>query len=390
MKTFTSSVLKLSLLFTSLILITQNAHSQEISLDTDNGWKLGVTGDFPVFLVSANSENYSSNGDDQFSSRIMSGFNPANITFTASAPLQNGIKVSGKFQIDNHLQGAGIQNDGLFESRIADISISGDFGTVNVGKGFGVYNSNSLGDAGSAKGVGRFAGPDAADATLGRIGTGYTYANFNPRIIYTTPNLGGFTLKAGLINPEKPDGSSNRSTDIETKTPRIEGQLDYKKSFESASIEFWGSALYQNVNVVASDYDYNFGAWGLGSKITVSEFVLQGSYSQTTSIGADGLIGLNISGGSGLDQADINGDQWYVEGTYDFDSTLFGLSYGEGSQDQVNTPVGSSAAVTNKLAMAFAHITITDNLMFMIELQNFESDAQADYKAGILGTQFSF
>ncbi|MDZ7683387.1 MAG: porin [Fodinibius sp.] len=380
----------IAVLLAAIIVLPRQSHAQEVLLDTDTGWTVEVSGAFPVFLVTSNTNNYSSNGDDQVATRIMSGFNPANITVSVHAPTQNGINVSGIFQINNHLQGPSIQNDGLFESRIADIIIAGDFGTFNAGKGFGIFNSSSIADAGSGLGIGRFGGPDAANATLGRIGTGYTYANFNPRITYTTPDMDGLSLKVGLINPEKPGGTSNRSADIETATPRIEGQVNYLHSFDSGSAEFWASGLYQQVDVVAQDYSYNFSGWEIGSKLSVDNFVLQGSYSHTNSIGADGLIGLNISGGSGLDQANIDGTQWYGEATYNFGDMILGASYGEGSQQQGSSPVGSAPDITNKLAMAFARFTITDNLQIMLELQDFASQAQANYRAAIVGTQLTF
>ncbi len=388
MDNYTTTATTIAILFALLIPIQTQA--QEVLLNTDTGWNVEVSGAFPVFLVTSNTNNYSSNDENQVATRIMSGFNPANITFSVHAPTQNGINVSGVFQINNHLQGSSIQNDGLFESRIADIIIAGDFGTFNVGKGFGIFNSSSIADAGSGLGVGRFGGPDAANATLGRIGTGYTYANFNPRITYTTPDMGDFILKIGLINPEKPGGTGNRSATIETATPRIEGQANYLFNFYSGSAEFWASGLYQQVNVVVQDYSYNFSGWELGSKLNIGDFVLQGSYSQTKSIGADGLIGLNISGGSGLDQANIDGTQWYGEATYDFGDIILGASYGEGSQQQGSSPVGSAPDITNKLTMAFARFTMTDNLQLMLELQDFRSEAQANYQAVILGTQLTF
>jgi len=376
------------LLFASTLLPLQST-AQDVALNT-NSWQAQITGDFPVFLVGSNHDNYSSGNSDQFSTRVMSGFNPANLTFTITAPTQKSITVSGIVQINTHLQGPGIQNDGLFESRIAQIKISGDFGTIHAGKGFGIFNSTSIGDNGSALGVGRFGGPDAADATLGRIGTGYTYANFNPRVTYTTPEISGFTIKAGVINPEKPSGSGNRSADLETATPRIEAQIHYNRAFDFADIQFWSSGLYQNVDVINQDFSYAFSGWELGSKLQTGALTLLGSYSLTNSIGADGLIGLNISGGTGLDQANVNASQWYLEATYDFKDILIGGSYGEGDQDTKTTPVGSSPAINNQLAMVFAHMPVTDNLMIMMELQDFSSDAQADYEAIILGTQFSF
>lgn len=390
MKYSISTTITIAFFTAGLLMLPLQTSAQNFSYTTENDWSATLNGSFPVFFVASNAENYSSNGDDQLATRIMSGFNPANITAILKAPNQNGIDVSGVFQINNHLQGAGIQNDGLFESRIAEIIISGNFGTVNAGKGFGIFNSSSIGDNGSAMGVGRFGGPDAADATLGRIGTGYTYANFNPRLTYTTPDMNGLTIKAGIINPEKPNGADNRSADIETSTPRLEAQIDYLADLDAGSAQFWAGGLYQKVDVVAQNFDYTISGWELGSKLQSGNVTLMTSYSQTNSIGADGLIGLNISGGTGLDQAEVDARQWYTEGTYDFGKILLGVSYGEGSQQEISTEVGSSPDITNTLAMGFARISMTDNLTFMIELQNFSSDAQSDYQAVVLGTQFDF
>ena len=54
--------------------------AQLVSFETENNWKLGITGAIPVFSVTSNHDNFSSDGDDQVASRIMSGFNPANVT----------------------------------------------------------------------------------------------------------------------------------------------------------------------------------------------------------------------------------------------------------------------------------------------------------------------
>ena len=37
--------------------------------------------------------------------------------------------------------------------------------------------------------------------TLGRIGTGYIYADWNGQIAYTTPNMNGFQLTVGVMQP---------------------------------------------------------------------------------------------------------------------------------------------------------------------------------------------
>ena len=37
--------------------------------------------------------------------------------------------------------------------------------------------------------------------TLGRIGTGFIYADWNGQIAYTTPNMNGLSLTLGLMQP---------------------------------------------------------------------------------------------------------------------------------------------------------------------------------------------
>jgi len=367
---------------------TKDIHAQNISFETENSWNLGVTGAIPVFVVTSGHNNFSSNGADQTATRVMSGFNPANVTFTINAPSYNGIDVQAVFQINHHLQGSSIQNDGLFEGRVAEIIVSGNFGSINAGKGLGIFGSSSIADAGSGLGVGRFGGPDAANATLGRIGSGYTYANFNPRVMYTTPGFGGLKIKAGIINPEKPGGASN---DIETAAPRFEAQADYRLPLgEKGAMKLWIGGLYQNVSVISADYDFSYSGYDAGIQFSFAGFTLRGAFSQTNSIGADGLIGLNISGGTAVDQADADGTQWYGEATYDLSGFLLGASYGEGRQDATTTDVGSVPEVTNELLMAFARYDVTPNLKLLVEAQSFASESQADYAALILGTQITF
>lgn len=361
--------------------------AQGVQFKSENDWAFTVSGQLPVFIVASEHENFNTDGSAQFGTRIMSGFNPANITFSIKAPEMNGINVKGIFQINHHLQGPSIQNEGLFEGRIADIQLSGEFGDINIGKGFGIFNSSSIADAGSGMGVGRFGGPDAANATLGRIGSGYTYANFNPRIIYTTPDFSGFRIKAGLINPEKPSGASGQQ--IQTATPRLEAQANYLIDLNSGTVDLWLGGMSQAVEVVSDDYSYDISGWDLGARLTAKDLRITGAYSETQSVGADGLIGISLTG-TGLEQAEVNATQWYGEATYDLNRVTLGLSYGEGSQDAATTVVGSSPDITNELLMVFSRYHVTDNLVLLGEVQDFASDAQNNYQALIIGMQFNF
>jgi hypothetical protein len=65
---------------------------REVTLEDSSGWKFGINGRIPVFaLVSEN--------EDAF--RITTGFNLATAQFNIYAPQQNGLNVSGHFQLQS-------------------------------------------------------------------------------------------------------------------------------------------------------------------------------------------------------------------------------------------------------------------------------------------------
>lgn len=337
-------------------------------------WNHEVHGSFPVFFTYSNTDN------GETSSQIMSGFNPANMTITSMAPTQDGLDISATLQVTSHLQGSKEQNSGLFESRVAEITIKGDFGQLNVGKGFGIFNSNAIGDVGSAKGIGHM--PNAADqgnATNGHIGTGYVYANFNPRIMYTSQLGDGTSYKVGIFNPEEPGDDAT----AETALPRFEGQITMKVSEHSV----WAGFMFQSVESAVKDYDIQ--AFDIGGQFNMGAMGVRAAYTVTQSIGADGLYGYG-----GIADADIDGSQAYIEGTFKMGAMTYGLSYGLGAQDES----GAVAEVENTLAMLFAHKKISDNLHLMFELQSYSSESTSgattttgqEYTAVSTGMQVDF
>jgi len=345
-------------------------------------WNHEVHGSFPVFFT------YSDTDNGEASSQIMSGFNPANMTITSMAPTQDGLNISATLQITSHLQGSKEQNSGLFESRVAEITIKGDFGQLNVGKGFGIFNSNAIGDVGSGKGIGHM--PNAADqgnATNGHIGTGYVYANFNPRIMYTSQLGDSGSYKVGIFNPEEPANPkvANVEVDIkaETALPRFEGQLTMNVSEHSV----WAGFMFQSVESLVEDYDIQ--AFDIGGQLNLGAMGIRAAYTVTQGIGADGLYGYG-----GIGDAGVDGSQAYVEGTFKMGAMTYGVSYGLGTQDSGTNATGAVAEIENTLAMLFAHKKISDNLHLMFEVQSYSSEtskvATQEYTAVSTGMQVDF
>jgi hypothetical protein len=362
----------------SVAMLTLSANAAAtVELVSKDGWEASLSGSIPVFAVA------SEHDDSENAFRVQSGFNPANLNFHVVAPkTSSGLTISGHFQIDTHLNAPrGLQNDGLFESRVANIKVSGDFGTFTLGKDFGVFNSNAIGDIASQGGVGWLGGgADTGNATGGRIGTGYVYANFNPQIKFTSNDMNGLVYQIAIINPEEP-----QDADIETGLPRFEGQLTYS----AGNFKVWTGAFLQEVSVLgAQSFDYDMQGFDVGAKVGMGGFGLTLSYSDTVGVGADGLYGGSIN------DADVDATQWYVEADYQVDATRFGFSYGEGSQDSREADLikglGVAAEVDNELTMLFVHHQLSPQFRLIGELQNYESDVQDNYKAIVLGFQFDF
>lgn len=344
------------------------------SLAVAQDWRHEVHGSFPVFFTYSDTE-----GGEQ-GMRIMSGFNPASLSISSFAPPQNDIEMSVTLQINSHLQGSQVQNSGAFESRVADIQIKGEFGQLNIGKGFGIFNSGAIGDAGSAKGVGHMpGGADQGNATNGHIGTGYVYANFNPRVIYSNQVASNSQYKVGIFNPEEP---ANVGT-VETKLPRFEGQINMTMS----SHEVWVGVMFQPVESTVEDYTIQ--AFDVGGQFNSGALSLRAAYTLTKGIGADGLYGFG-----GLNDAKVDGSQAYIETTYSVGKTLYGLSYGIGTQDSGTNASGAIAEIDNTLIMVFSQKKITDHLHVMLELQTYSSEtnglATQEYVAISSGIQIDF
>lgn len=349
----------------------------KVDLGAPGDWEASISGSLPVFAVASDHD------DSESAFRVQSGFNPANINFHVVAPkTDSGLTISGHFQIDTHLNAPnGVQNGGLFESRIANIKVAGDFGTVTLGKDFGVFNSNAIGDIASQGGVGWLGGgADTGNATGGRIGTGYVYANFNPQIKFTSNDMNGVVYKIAIINPEEPQDAP-----IETSLPRFEGQITYSTD----SFKIWAGAFFQEVSVQGEQaFDYDMQGFDVGAHVQAGDFGLTLNYTDTTGIGADGLYG------GSTNDADVDATQWYVEADYMINKTRIGISYGEGSQDEraENTAFGLpvAAEVDNELTMLFVHHQLSRQFRIVGELQDYQSDVQNDYNAVVLGFQFDF
>ncbi|WP_290648813.1 porin [Aquisalimonas sp.] len=133
---------------------------------------------------------------------------------------------------------------------------------------------------------------------------------------------------------------------------------------EANTSKHWTGFLYQEVELVESDFSYEYQAYEFGGRVSAAGVRFTAAYTDTKGIGQLGLFGLG-----GVDAAEVDTDMWYVELDYTFGNTLVGVNYGEADQDATTTAVGSAPSGKNQMGMLFARYQLTPQLTLLGELQ---------------------
>ncbi len=199
-------------------------------------------------------------------------------------------------------------------------------GTVKVGRDIGLFGQNIVLSDMTLLGVGGTTGANIPyNTTFGMIGHGYMYTGFQPQITYTSPNLGGFSVAAGIFQPSKFAGN-------ETKTPGLQAKVDYDWKAEGvASGKVWGGLVRQSTSCstgTCTIQSFNAQGLELGTKVGVGDFeaVAYGFKGKGLGISTIGAQFLGGSDGAG-NRTDSTG--YLLQGTYKLGATKLGVNYGQ-------------------------------------------------------------
>ena len=328
-------------------------------------------------------------GNGQSVSNITTGLLPNYLSVsgkTRQNDLDVGFTISinpGSSTTSSGQQGGTVGGVSNQENRQAFVTF-GDksWGSIKLGKDLGIYASDAILNDMTLLGVGSGAGLLAGNTTtLGRIGTGFMYADWKSQIAYSSPNWNGFSFTAGVTqawnvntitgNPFRSDSTVQRGGS----SPAFEGKASYEWAGDVGG-KVWVSGITQNVEGLGplSNRDDNATAFDIGATVNVAGFGLTGYYGQGEGTGTTVLL---------RDGYDANGnardsDDWYVQGTYTLPGvgTKLGVSYGESTLEGngASDPGMGNIEYSNSMWTVGAYHPLTKHLNLVAEYSNVETE----------------
>ncbi len=330
---------------------------------------------------------------------IVTGLLPNVWGMTLKAPTANGLDISARLGLYTHMNGAeNALGNGEINIRETSGSVSGSFGTVLIGRSLGIHQSNAILNDMLLFGVGAGASAGNNNTTLGRIGVGYLYADFQPQVSWTLPSFGGFGAKIGLFDPKDVAADTAANSATEKGAPRVEAQITYNGEIPSTGvgINLWVDGTYQNTNRTTAETisraaaagtdieheDVDSAGVGFGTKLSYEGFSLVATGFYASGLGMRGqhsVLPIMQTGNAGAAPAstgalDDDGKErktygGYIQGTFDFgQGTSVGYSYGGNYMRMTGSDMNNlGTTLANTMHSGMIWHNVTDNFRVIAE-----------------------
>ena len=400
-----------------------NAFVTSIKCDPD------VEGDAVYGGLACGSDGIDSDHHNVQTGLLPSWFNMSAATVTDRG-VRTGIHISFQPGADSNVTRGG--NDGalgLNSSNFRQVFLTfgtESMGTFKIGRDLGVFASDAILNDMTLLGVGTVGDGSAkgGNTTLGRIGVGYLYADWKSQLQYTSPNMGGLTFTAALVDTWGTEGGLSAGHTQEGDNFGIEAKVNY--AFDNGagtSGLLWASYIRQEVDfdvpattlnqcintatgataaaamgmcgagltTFAGDNSGTADAFDVGFKLAYHGFDLVGYYYDGEGIGTTGFLlqGFDSTG----DERDSDG--WYLQGRYKMPTgTLLGVSYGESNLDDTDydkarlaaavtagTPADYGLLDSNESVVVGLYHPIGEALNLVLEYTETEAEAHNGNKS---------
>ena len=332
--------------------------------DEPSGWSFSVDGNVNAFYVYSTGEDgldgsaTTTYGVQRTSksdvARIQTGLLPSKFGFGVSGPASNGITLRGYFGLYPQIQNAGTKTarGAQIDMREIYAAASGDFGELLFGRTLSLFQRNAIVQDMTLFGVGATNNNVAnGGTTLGRIGFGYVYPDFNAGIRYTTPSVGAASLSVGLFDPSRIIVGTNSAQTAnavftETDTPRFEAELNIDLSNISAGSNLAISGIYQEAQ--GGGGEINAEGIHVGGTLAAGPYALTAHYYNGECLGSTVQLDVDAISSTGVCR---DADGYYAQVTYNYGDGKVGISYGESNLDQAGSDAATSFSETDKQSM---------------------------------------
>ena len=253
------------------------------------------------------------------------------------------------------------------------------WGSIKLGKDIGIYASDAILNDMTLLGVGSAAASLAGNTTtLGRIGTGFMYADWKAQVAYSSPNFNGLQFTAGVTQAWGQQaifdgGLSTLGGDPYPrggKEPAFEGKASYSFNADPVAGKVWVSGISQNVQ----EFNKTSTAWDIGSTVSAAGFGLTGYYGEGKGLGT----AVQFNGAYDADGNKRDSKDWYVQGTYTLPGvgTKLGVSYGESKLKGSNVEGGT--LLTDDMWTVGVYHPLTKHLNLVAEYSDAQSKNDTD------------
>lgn len=276
-----------------------------------------------------------------------------NALVTKFTTQQEGIDVGAQIGIMAHTAtGDALSANSGVDIRQAFFTLgTPDFGTVKLGRDYGVFGSNAILSDMTLVGAGApVQATQRGRVTLGHIGAGYTYLGTYGQITYTSPTADGFTFTGGVFSPVDNTGVYDSRS-----APQVQVQLGYAAGGFKAWIGGKTQHFYATDGSGAVPAQFTMTAGEIGASCTIGGFSLLGNVQSGRGIGilTDG------------DQGDVKGLNYLVQVTYALtDKLKLGISDGLSRNRKDYASTGDFKSNSNLTAGAYYALTKSVTLSF--------------------------
>jgi len=271
------------------------------------------------------------------------------------------------------------------------------WGTVLIGKNLGQFGRDAILNDQTLLGVGSQGVVGAAGGTtttLGRIGAGFLYADFNGQINYTTPNMNGLELTVGIDQPMSTNNLGNTApvTTItgttatvvagETlsldavgaqKNPAFVGVARYSFTANDVTGKIWLEGKSQKIYGL-SGFSANSQIAGIGANVNAGGFGAVAYYYKGEGAGTTAFLmdGYSATGGK------RDSDGGYMQLSYTLPTkTKAAASWGRSNLDKANGESASNLVKSNEMTTIGLYHPLTKHLNLVGEYSRVESENHA-------------